>query len=165
MVDCIGNLISVSLAMKVKLFAMGVAVAMSAGFAATAFAQAKPDVLVKQRQSAMTLIGKYWGPMAGMASGKVPFNGQVVVRNAGYLEVLAQMPWDGFDAGTKAEKSRGLPAIWSDAGKFTESQDAFRSAAAALAAASRGGDEGTMKTAIGNVGKTCGGCHDNFRAK
>ncbi len=38
--------------MKMKFFAMGVAVAMSAGFAATAFAQAKPDVLVKQRQSA-----------------------------------------------------------------------------------------------------------------
>jgi len=30
---------------------------------------------------------------------------------------------------------------------------------------SRGGDEATQKAAIGAVGKTCGGCHQNFREK
>ena len=151
--------------MKVKLCAVGLAVAMSAGYAITAFSQAKPDVLVKQRQSAMTLIGKYFGPMAGMASGKVPFNAQMVTRNAGYLEVLAQMPWDGFDASTQGEKTRALPAIWSDAGKWKDSQTALQSAVAKLSSASKGGDEGAIKAAIGDVGKSCGGCHDNFRQK
>src|SRR5688572_29031190 len=73
-----------------------VAVALG-GLTGIAAAQVKPDVLVKQRQSAMTLIGKYWGPIAGMAAGKVsPYNADVVSRNATYLEKLAQMPWDGF---------------------------------------------------------------------
>ena len=151
--------------MKAKLCAVGLAVAMSAGYAITAFSQAKPDVLVKQRQSAMTLVGKYFGPMAGMASGKVPFSAQVVTRNAGYLEVLSHMPWDGFDASTQGEKTRALPAVWSEAGKFKDAQTQFEGAAAKLVAASKGGDEGAIKAAIGDVGKTCGGCHDNFRQK
>ncbi len=151
--------------MRLKLCAVALAVSMSAGYAATVFAQAKPDVLVKQRQAAMTLQGKYFGPMAGMASGKVPFNAQVIARNAGYLEVLAKMPWDGFDASTKDEKSRALPAIWSEEGKWKEGQSALESAATKLASAAKGGDEGAIKAAIGEVGKSCGGCHDNFRQK
>jgi cytochrome c556 len=79
--------------MKKSLVAAALAVALG-GLAGFAAAQAKPDVMVKQRQSAMTLIGKYWGPIAGMASGKVsPYNADVVSRNATYLENLAQMPW------------------------------------------------------------------------
>ena len=34
-----------------------------------------------------------------------------------------------------------------------------------LASAAKGGDEGAIKAAIGDVGKSCGGCHDNFRQK
>lgn len=151
--------------MRLKICAVGLAVAMSAGFAITAFAQAKPDVLVKQRQSAMTLTGKYFGPIAGMASGKVPYNAEVIARNAGFLEVLSKMPWDGFDASTKDEKTRALPAIWTEAGKWKEGQDTFGGAVAKLVAATKGGDEGAIKAAIGDVGKSCGGCHDNFRQK
>ena len=89
--------------MNKKLLAVGVALAL--GYAAGASAQAKPDVLVKQRQAGMTLIAKYFGPLGGMAAGRVPFNATLVARNAGYLEVLSQLPWDGFDASTSGEKA------------------------------------------------------------
>jgi cytochrome c556 len=35
----------------------------------------------------------------------------------------------------------------------------------ALVAASKSGNEGAVKTAIGDVGKACGACHDDFRSK
>ena len=129
------------------------------------FAQAKPEVLVKQRQAAMTLIGKYWGPVNGMAQGKVPFNAEVAARNAGFLDALSQMPWDGFAESTKdtQEKNRALPAIWAEPAKFKEAQDRMRGAVTKLVAAAR--DEGAFKAAAGEVGKACGGCHENFRAK
>lgn len=151
--------------MKSRMIAAATAAALSLGFAASAVAQVKPDVLVKQRQAAMTLIGKYFGPTAGMASGKIPYNAQMVVRNAGYLNALAPMAWDGFDASTQGEKSRALPAIWSDAAKWNQARDAFVAAAGDLAKAAQAGDEGAIKSAVGAVGKTCGGCHDNFRSK
>ena len=150
--------------MKRMLFAAAT-LAVSVALAPGAFAQAKPEVLVKQRQAAMTLIGKYWGPLAGMAQGKVPYNAQVVQRNAGYLDNLSRMPWDGFAASTESEKSRALPAVWKEADKFKEAASRFENEAAKLYQASRGGDEAAVKAQIGAVGKTCAGCHDNFRQK
>ena len=151
--------------MNQRIFSIGLALTMGAGYSLTAFSQAKPDLLVKQRQAAMTLQGKYFGPMAGMAQGKVPFNTTVIARNAVYLEALSKMAWDGFDPSTSGEKSRALPEIYSDAGKFKAAQDAFQANAAKLVAASKGGDEAAIKTAIGAIGKDCGSCHDNFRQK
>jgi cytochrome c556 len=151
--------------MKRKLVAAAIALALGAGVAATAVAQVKPETLVKQRQSAMTLVGKYFGPLGGMLKGAVPFDAAVVQRNAGYLDVLAKMPWDGFAEGTKSVKSAALPAVWSDAAKFKQGQDQMQTAVANLVTVSKTGDEAKIKAAIGDVGKTCGGCHDNFREK
>jgi cytochrome c556 len=136
-----------------------------AGFVAEAAAQAKPEVLVKQRQAAMTLQGKYIGPMGAMAQGKAPYNAQVVQRNAAYLEVLSKMPWDGFDPSTKGEKSAALPAIWDKPGEFKQAAERFETEAAKLAQVSKSGDEAAVKAQIGATAKTCGGCHETFREK
>ena len=131
----------------------------------TAAAQAKPEVMVKQRQAAMVLQGKYFGPMAAMAQDKAPFKADVVAYNASLLDALSRMPWDGFDASTQGVKSATLPAAFTDTAKFKAAQDQFHSAVAKLVAASKGSDMAATKAAIGGVGKTCGGCHDNFRQK
>ena len=137
-----------------------------AGMTGIAAAQQKPDVLVKQRQSAMTLIGKYWGPIAGMASGKVsPYNADVVSRNATYLENLAQMPWDGFHESTKGEKSRALPAAWEQKAKFDELAQRLQSETAKLGQLARAKDEAGVKQQYAAVGKVCGACHESFREK
>ena len=150
--------------MKRSLLTSALVVALAAT-ASSAFAQAKPEVLVKQRQAAMTLIGKYFGPLGGMAQGKVPYNAQVVQRNAGFLDNLSRMPWDGFDASTQSEKSRALPAIWKESDKFKEAASRLENETAKLYQVSRGGDEAAVKAQIGAVGKACAGCHDNFRQK
>ena len=151
--------------MKKTLVLAAVAVAMG-GLAGIAAAQVKPDVLVKQRQSAMTLIGKYWGPIAGMASGKVsPYNADVVARNATYLENLAQMPWDGFHDSTKDEKSRALPEVYSQKAKFDELSQRLQSETAKLGQLARAKDEAGVKQQYAAVGKVCGACHEGFRAK
>jgi len=134
-------------------------------FTVSAFAQAKPEVLVKQRQAGMTLIGKYWGPLGAMGAGRAPFDAAVVARNAGYLETLSKLPWDGFNASTSGEKSAALPAVYSEAAKFKEASETMQTAVAKLAATAKGGNEADIKAAIGAVGKTCGGCHDHFRQK
>ncbi|MGH8697628.1 MAG: c-type cytochrome [Burkholderiales bacterium] len=151
--------------MKKKLLFTGLALALGAGYALTAFSQAKPEVLVKQRQSAMTLQLKYFLPLALMAQGKIPYDGNVVTRNAAFLDTLTQMPWDGFAESTKGQKSGALPAVFADMAKFKQSQDQLRTAVGALVAASKGGNEGAVKAAVGDVNKACGNCHDNFRAQ
>jgi cytochrome c556 len=149
---------------KKNVIAAAVAISLVA-VAGAATAQQKPEVLVKQRQSAMTLLGKYFGPLGGMAQGKVPYNAQVVQRNAGFVDNLSRMPWDGFDPSTKGEKSRARPEVFNDSAKFKEAAARLENETAKLYQVSRGGDEAAVKAQIGAVGKACGGCHDNFREK
>ena len=142
--------------------ALGAATLFASG---TALAQAKPDTLVKQRQAAMTLQGKYFGPMAGMAQGKLPYNADTIKRNTAFLDALSKMAWDGFTPATRDTKSRALPAAYSDAAKFKAAQDSFQSEVSKLVAAVNGGDEAAIKAQIGAIGKNCGSCHESFREK
>ena len=151
--------------MKKIIVAAGVMVALGT-IAESALAQAKPDQLVRQRQAAMTLIGKYWGPIAGMASGKVtPYNADVVSRNATYLENLAQMPWDGFHDSTKGEKSRALPEVYTKKAEFDQLAQRLQGETAKLGQMARAKDEAGVKQQYAAVGKVCGACHDGYRAK
>jgi cytochrome c556 len=150
--------------MSRRTLAAALALALGAVAAQAAHAQAKPEVLVKQRQAVMTLQIKYFGPMFGMAQGRVPFNAQLVQRNAGFLDNLTRMSWDGFDASTRSVKSRALPAVFDNSAKFKEYASRLENETAKLVAVSKSGDEAAVKAQIGAVGKVCGSCHDDFRA-
>lgn len=149
--------------MKIKIFAAFLA--LSLGATLDAAAQVKPETLVKQRQAAMTLIGKYFGPLGGMAQGRVPYSQQTVQRNAAYLEVLKELPWDGFADSTKGVKSAALPAVWEKQGEFKQAAERMQAEIGKLAQVSKSGDEAAVKNQIAAVGKSCGGCHDSFREK
>jgi len=139
--------------------------ALALALTSTARAESKAEVLVEQRQAAMILQGKYFGPLVAMAKGKVPYDAKTAARNAEFLAVLSKMPWDGFDPSTKGQKSGALPAVYTNTAKFKEAADRFEAEADKLVATSKSGDEAAVKAQIGAVGKTCGACHDDFRQK
>jgi cytochrome c556 len=151
--------------MRTKLLAAATAIAALAGASLEALAQVKPDVLVKQRQAAMTLQGKYLGPIGAMMKGARPYDADVVAISATYLENLARMPWDGFDPSTKGEKSKTKPEAFTDTAKFRAAADLLESETAKLGAAARAKNEAGVRAAFGGVAKACGGCHDAFREK
>ena len=151
--------------MKKSILATGVAVVLGVGVASAAFAQTKPDVLVKQRQAAMTLQGKYLGPIGAMLKGAAPYNADIVARNATFIENLSRMPWDGFDASTQGEKSKTKPEAFKDAAKFKAAADLLEAEASKLGAAARAKDEAGVRASFGGVAKACGSCHDAFREK
>jgi cytochrome c556 len=152
--------------MRRKLLHGTVAVVIGAACALPAFAQVKPETLVKQRQSAMMLQGKYfYGQLRPTAQGKMPYDASTVARNVGYLEALSKMPWDGFTPATKDVKSGALPAVFAEPGKFKEAQDRYAGEVAKLVEVTHKGDEAAIKQQILAVDKACGGCHENFRER
>lgn len=151
--------------MRTKLLAAALVAAALGGASLEAFAQAKPDVLVKQRQAKMTLQGKYLGPIGGMLKGTIPYNADTVALNATFLENLSRMAWDGFDPSTQGEKSRAKPEIYKEMAKFKAEADALEQAAAKLGAAARAKDEAGVRASFGAVAKACGSCHDAYQAK
>jgi cytochrome c556 len=150
--------------MKKVLLLVGVVLVLGAIVADVASAQDKPEVLVKQRQAVMTLQGKYFGPLQGMAQGKIPYNAEIVARNAAYLSVLDEMPWDGFVPATQEMKSQALPEVFKDPAKFKTAQETLQAAVAKLVEV-KSTNEAAAKSAIAEVGKACGGCHQTFRMK
>lgn len=152
--------------MSRKLLAAAVALPLGALLTAqAALAQAKPEVLVKQRQAKMILQVKYFGPLVRMAQGKMPYDAAVVQRNAGFIDNLTRMSWDGWDASTRNVESRTLPAAYDNMAKFNQYVSRLENEAAKLVTVSRSGDEAAVKAQIGAVGKVCAGCHDDFRSK
>ena len=152
--------------MNSKLVVAALSLVFGASWSLQAGAQVKPETLVKQRQAAMTLQGKYFGPIGAMVQGKVPYDAAIVTRNAGYLEALAKMPWDGFQASTAEVKDTDAkPEIYKEADKFRSDAQKLETESAKLAAAARSGDQNAVKAAFGEVGKACKSCHDDFRVK
>ena len=151
--------------MRTKLLAIAVAAAALGGASLQALAQAKPDVLVKQRQAAMTLQGKYLGPIGAMLKGAAPYNADTVALNATFLENLARMPWDGFNPSTQGEKSKTKPAVYKEMDKFKLAYERLETETAKLGVVARAKDEAGVRAAFGGVAKACGACHDDFREK
>ena len=152
----------------------GATLAVAAGLSTAAYAQMKPEDAIRVRQSIMRVIAVNWGPVAQMAQDKIPFNKDVFVANALRVESVWATGANRFfipgsDKAVGGSKIAGFtdgkPEIWSQADKFKTAFDRNTEAIGKLAAAARSGDEKAMKAAAGDVGKACGGCHDDFRSK
>ena len=144
-------------------------IALAAGvlaIATTAMAQPKPENSVKHRQSAMALIGWYFGPLGAVAKGEKPFNKDDAVRATGYLVMLSKMPWEGFVPGTDGVgNTKALPAIQKHAADFKYLGEQMQAELVKLAATANAGDEAGFKKQFGVVGGACKNCHDDFKAK
>jgi cytochrome c556 len=141
------------------------ALVLAGGCAFNAAAQVKPETLVDQRVAAMRLQGKYFFPLYAMAQGRTPYDAAIVARNAGYLDVLIKLAWDGFEPKTQDVKSRALPVIYSEPAKFKAAQDKMFAAMDKLVAAAKSGNEANVKAAVMDAGNACNDCHDTFRLK
>ena len=151
--------------MRSKLFTGGLVLAIGVGYATGALAQVKPETLVDQRIAAMRLQGKYLYPLIPMAQGRIPYDAALVTRNAGYLDVLIKMPWDGFDPSTKDVKSRALPEVYADPAKYKAAIDHMYAEMSKFQSTVKTGNEANIKTAIVDLNKACNSCHDTFRQK
>lgn len=117
------------------------------------------------RQALMMLIAGNMGPMGGMAQGRAPYNAQVVMVNAERIAFLTSMIPDAFARDTHMAKleTEALAKIWTDKADFDAHAREAQTKAMDLLWTVRGGDEDATKAAIGQLGRACGGCHDDYR--
>ena len=128
-----------------------------------ALAQPNPNQLIANRKGAMNLQGKYFSPILAMAQGRAAYDAKVVQRNADYLAVLSQLPWDDFQGHSLGlENTRAKPDIEKDAAKFRSTVEQLQADIQKLQAAARAGDENGVKATAPNIARTCNGCHEDF---
>lgn len=149
--------------MKIKVLTSVLALALGCGLAAQASAQANPNQLVANRKGSMNLQGKYLGPILAMVQDRSPYDPAIILRNAEYLSVLLQLPWDDFQPATVgAANNRAKEDVYKEVAKFKAGIDAVQMEAQKLTAAARAGDKTAVGVAARNVGKACNSCHEAF---
>ena len=126
---------------------------------------------IKARQGVMQVYAFNLGVLASMAKGKRDYDEKAAATAAKNLNLAAMMDntalWpEGSDLTNKdlTVKTTAKKEAWTTWPKIGEKQEAFVQAAAKMADAAGGGLD-SLRGAIGPVGKSCKGCHDDFRQK
>ncbi|MEW6993846.1 cytochrome c [Colwelliaceae bacterium MEBiC 14330] len=117
------------------------------------------------RQSVFKLLGSNMGPLGAMAKGKMPLDAKVVEKNANRINQLSLMiaDYSRTDTSKFTVETEALAKIWQESEQYTKAIEKLTLASTKLIVAAKTNDESAIKKAIGGVGKTCGGCHDNFK--
>ncbi len=144
-----------------KIAAMGLAGLLAAA-STTAFA-AKPEDAINYRQGTFSAMAWHFGTMGAMVKGKMDYDAEDFSRRAEIVAQLSKLPMEGFIPGSYEGETDALPAIEKEWDKFEGGMNALVESSAALAEAAKSGDMAQIKPAFGEVGKTCKGCHDNFK--
>jgi cytochrome c556 len=138
--------------------------ALSAAFLSPlASAQMKPEDAIKHRKAAFNVIAYNFGSIGAMVNNRKPYNKDEAIRNAATASAVAWQPYEFFIPGTDTGDTKAKSNIWSDAAKFKVGADKMKSEMAKLASVARDGDANALKAQFGEVGKTCKGCHDDYR--
>jgi cytochrome c556 len=120
-----------------------------------------PAAIVAGRQAAFLLsAADFGGIKAAIARGDDVTTQAFAARSlARWAKTIPAM----FPAGTGIAPSEALPAIWTDRAGFEAKAAAYAEAADKLAALAKAGDKPGFAAQFGEVGKSCGACHDAYR--
>jgi cytochrome c556 len=123
------------------------------------------DSPIKQRQAIMENNGKAMQLVSKMAKGETPYDAKAAADamktiHDGMPKFVTLIP-----VGTeKGEKTRAKPAIWQNKKDFEDWGKQLQEDTAKAQTAAAGGLD-SFKGAMAAVGKTCSGCHDDYREK
>lgn len=125
----------------------------------------KPEDAIKYRKAAFTLMGNHMGRLGAMAQGKAPFDAKAAAENAAILDTVSKLPYVAFLEGTDKGDTKAKPEIWKNWDKFRAAAIKMQEEVTKLSATARapGLTVDQLKTAVGAVGGTCKGCHDDYR--
>ena len=139
------------------------------GLAGAAFAQDADEAAVRAHEARvhhMQLNAFSLAPLGAMAQGEMPFDAELAAAKASNIAALARLDQTGYwvegSDSESLEDSRALPVIWEDLAEVQGRFDELATAAEATAAAAAEGQE-AFAAAFGELGGTCGSCHEDFR--
>jgi cytochrome c556 len=125
----------------------------------------KPEDAIKYRQSAMALQNNHLGRLFGMANGSMPFDAKVAAEQIEIVALLNRLQFAAFTEGSDKGNTRAKPEVWSQKDKWNAAVAKSQEDVNKLAAAGKSGNLDQIKVAVGAVGQSCKGCHDDFRSR
>lgn len=135
-----------------------------ASIAATVFAGAAlagaHGSMSDKRVASMKELGGAMKAISDVAKGNAAAS-DATVAAAMKIHALAEKVPAMFPEGSGEYRAKA--SIWTDWAGFKAANDKLVAASADLITATRTMDAGKIGAALGATGKTCGGCHDDYR--
>jgi len=136
--------------------------------AAPAKNAAEAKVAIEARQAHYENIKQTFEPLGAMLKRQLELDAELVATNSTKLVALANEIPVKFAVDTrqfKDTKTSARDAVWASAADFKTKSDALATAAAAAATVAKTGNKAETLKALGAIGRTCGACHDSFKAE
>jgi len=125
---------------------------------------AEPENYIKYRQAMMKAIGGHTAAASQIVRGKVAPEGHLLMHALALAELSKDIT-HLFPEGSDFGETQAKEEIWAEWAKFEEAAENSKNAAADFAAAAAGKDSRQIADAFKAVGKSCKGCHKDFRQK
>lgn len=148
---------------------LGAALAGTLMQAGTALAEDPISEAIKHRQAGYSFMSWNMGKIkAQVVDGSVPFDAAQVAAAANVIAAIANSGMGalyppGSAVGTGYNPTRLKPEFFDRLDEVGPIAQKFNMAANKLAEVAATGDKDAIKVAFGDVGKSCKGCHDEFR--
>lgn len=120
--------------------------------------------IVMERMMAMESMGDGMKAIAAMVTGKVPYDVAKTKASAVEIKKHAAGIAKQFPKGSIKGPSEALPAIWENWDAFIGHADDLAKLADQLAASADSGKVAALGL-FAKMGKTCSGCHQDYRKK
>ena len=142
------------------------ATATATALAATGFADSHEEMPgeIVARHGQMQIMALNLGVIGNMARGNTDYDADAAQAAADNLVAISGVSQDLLwpDSTSDHPASHALPTVWTDRDGFFAAWDDFGEGAAQLQAVAGDGMD-AMRAGLGAVGRTCGGCHDDYR--
>ena len=120
--------------------------------------------MIKYRQKVMKSTAGHMGAIVDNLKNDLPLQAHIL-DHARSIQQNSKMTLAMFPKGTGLGNTKAKSAIWGNWSKFESAVQDFERESAKLAKVAESGDIEALAKQVRATGKTCSGCHRNFRKR
>ena len=120
--------------------------------------------IIKYRQNVMKSTAGHMGAIVDILKNGLPLEAHVSDHARSMLQ-NSRMTLSMFPKGSGKGRTKSKQAIWGKWSEFESAANDFELESAKLAEVAENGDMDALAKQVRATGKTCGGCHRNFRKR
>ena len=120
--------------------------------------------IIKYRQNVMKSTAGHMGAIVDILKNRLPLEAHIADHARSMLQI-SRMILSMFPEGSGKGRTRSKQAIWENWSEFESSANDFERESAKLSEVAESGDMGALAKQVRTTGKTCSGCHRNFRKR
>ena len=120
--------------------------------------------IIKYRQNVMKSVSGHMGAIVDILKNGLPLKDHIV-DHALSMQQISRMTLSMFPEGSGKGRTKSKQVIWEKWSEFESAAGNFERESLKLVEIAQSGDMETLSKQVRATGKTCSGCHRNFRKR